>query len=94
MSEKPEALIPTVADHTLEVPKFEGDVTNMQLVSLADETVRVMSPSAVMSREAALIHAAWIVALADRSDNFEQFRRILRTVLLESQAFQRMIERC
>jgi hypothetical protein len=83
MSEKPEALIPTVADHTLEVPKFEGDVTNMQLVavSLADETVRVMSPSAVMSREAALIHAAWIVALADRSDNFEQFRKILRTVL-------------
>jgi hypothetical protein len=84
MSEKPEALIPTVADHTLEVPKFEGDVTNIQLVavSLADETVRVMSPSsAPMSKEAALIHAAWIVALADRSDNFEQFRKILRTVL-------------
>jgi hypothetical protein len=73
-------------DHTLEVPKFEGDIINRQVVAMEhpnsdNERVRVMSPLAVMTREQALVHAAWIVAQADRSENFEEFRAILKAVL-------------
>jgi hypothetical protein len=70
-------------DHTFDVRKFEGDVANVQLVAAEfdTDTIRVMSPSALMTKEAALIHAAWIVALADRSENFQEFRQILKAVL-------------
>jgi hypothetical protein len=81
---KPQALIPTVADHTLKVPKFEGDVTNLQAVALhgASEEIVLLAPSAMpMTKTEALIHAAWLVALADRSENFGEFRRILKAVL-------------
>jgi hypothetical protein len=71
-------------DHTLEVPKFDGDVTNIQAVAIGNgvqEEIRILSPSPVMTKEQALIHAAWIVALADQSENFEEFRRVLKAVL-------------
>lgn len=69
-------------DHTLEVPKFEGDVSNAQLAAMQnDQIVRVQAPLAVMTKEQALIHAAWLVAIVDRSENFEEFRRILKAVL-------------
>jgi len=68
-------------DHTLEVPKFEGDVSNAQLVGIQGEVVRVLAPLPVMNRQQALINAAWIVALADPSENFEEFRAILKAVL-------------
>jgi len=68
-------------DHTLEVPKFEGDVSDHQGVGMVGDGVRVMSPLAVMNPQTALIHAAHIVALADRSENFQEFREILKAVL-------------
>jgi len=73
-------------DHTLEVPKFEGDIANLQLVAMENpksdnERVRVMCPLAVMTREQALVHAAWIVAQVDESENYEEFRSILKAVL-------------
>jgi hypothetical protein len=75
-------LVPNGKDHTLEVPKYEGDITNTQLVGLAqDGDVVVMAPSSSMTRTEALIKAAWIVALVDKSDNFEDFRRVLKAVL-------------
>lgn len=70
-----------MADHTLEVPKFEGDITDHQGVTLDARGVLVMSPLAVMTPKTALIHAAHIVALVDRSENFEEFRAVLRAVL-------------
>lgn len=69
-------------DHTLEVPKYEGDVTDHQgVVITAEDAIQVQSPLAVMTREQALIHAAWIVAQADRSENYTEFREILKRVL-------------
>lgn len=71
-----------MSDHTLEVRKFEGDITNRQVVAVAkDEMVQVMAPSIVMSKTEALVHAAWLVALADQSENYEEFRQILKAVL-------------
>jgi hypothetical protein len=70
-----------VKDHTLEVPTFEGDIANVQEVSADSETIRVLSPSPAMTKEQALIHAAHIVALADKSENFHEFRQILKAVL-------------
>lgn len=71
-------------DHTLEVPKFEGDITNRCAVAMDSQgSVMLMNPGAsiAMSKEQALVHAAWLVAMADRSENFEEFRRILKAVL-------------
>lgn len=71
-----------ITDHTLDVPKFEGDVTNFQEVSIgSDDRIAIRSPLSFMNREQALIHAAWIVVLADESENCEEFRRILRKIL-------------
>ena len=67
---------------TLDVPgKYEGDVENHQMVAKQGDTVRVMSPLPVMTKEQALIHAAWIVAIADQSDDYTEFREILKRVL-------------
>lgn len=77
----------TQPDHTLDVPKAENvDITNYQVVAIEhpnsdNERVRVMSPSAVMSKEQALVHAAWIVAQCDDSEDFTEFRKILKAVL-------------
>jgi hypothetical protein len=71
-------------DHTLEVPKFEGDITNRCAVAMDSQgTVMLMNPGAsiAMSKEQALVHAAWLVAIVDRSENFEEFRAILKAVL-------------
>jgi hypothetical protein len=71
-------------DHTLEVPKFEGDITNRCAVAMDSKgTVMLMNPGAsiAMSKEQALVHAAWLVAIGDRSENFEEFRAILKAVL-------------
>lgn len=75
-----------MSDHTLEVRKFEGNIANLQLVALEHpnsehEQVRVMCPLAVMTREQALIHAAWLVAVVDQSADFAIFRSILKAVL-------------
>jgi hypothetical protein len=38
-------------------------------------------PQIQMTKHQAMVHAAWLIALADRSDNFEEFRGILKAVL-------------
>ena len=71
-----------MTDHTLDVPKFEGDIMNRQAVGAkGDGKILIMSPSPLMSKTEALVHAAWIVAIADQSENFEEFRRVLKAVL-------------
>jgi len=70
-----------MADHTLEVPKFEGDITNAQVAAKNGDDVVIMHPLIQMSRQGALVHAAWLVAIADTSENFEEFRGILKAVL-------------
>lgn len=73
-----------MADHTLGVPKFEGDITNRCAVAVdGTGTVMLMNPGAsiAMSKEQALVHAAWLVAIVDRSENFEEFRAVLKAVL-------------
>jgi hypothetical protein len=71
-------------DHTLEVSKFEGDVTNRCAVAVdGKDTITLLNPGAslAMTKEQALVHAAWLVALADRSENYTEFREILKAVL-------------
>jgi hypothetical protein len=70
-----------MADHTLEVQKFEGDFTNAQGVAKNHDDVVIMHPLIQMSRQGALVHAAWLVAIADTSENFEEFRGVLKAVL-------------
>ena len=74
-------LVPNGKDHTLEVPKYEGNITNAQLVAVKDDNIVVLHPILQMSKSAALVHAAWLVAVADQSENFEEFRRVLKAVL-------------
>ena len=70
-------------DHTFDVNKFEGPVTNEQGVMVNDtgEKIVISSPSMIMTKQEALIHAAWVVAMADDSANYEEFRKVLRAVL-------------
>jgi hypothetical protein len=71
-----------ITDHTLEVTTFEGDVTNTQAVSSRDDGEIVILKARVnMTKTQALVHAAWIVACADTSKNFQEFRQILKAVL-------------
>jgi hypothetical protein len=74
-------LIPNGKDHTLEVPTYEGDVSNEQIVGGIKNSITVAAPLSLMTKQKALIHAAWIVALADQSENFQDFRQILKAVL-------------
>jgi len=60
-------------------------IGNFQLVSLqvlphrpTEQKVFVQAPACYMSREGALIHAAWLVALAEEKDG--QFEEILARV--------------
>ena len=70
-------------DHTFDVNKFDGPVTNEQGVMVNDtgEKIVISSPSMIMTKQQALIHAAWVVAMADDSANYEEFRKVLRAVL-------------
>lgn len=74
-------------DHTFAVPKYEGDVSNVKAVAVQhagteDERICLLAPSSVpMTKTEALVFAAWLVVLADQSENFEEFRRVLRAVL-------------
>jgi hypothetical protein len=80
-------LIPNGKDHTLEVSTFEGNITNFQMVTMVhpnseNEAIVVGKPNTQpMTRLQALVHAAWIVACADQSENFQEFRQILKAVL-------------
>jgi hypothetical protein len=71
----------TDSDHTLEVPKYEGNTLNFCGVGARGDSIVVLKPQTEMPKIAALIHAAQIVAIADQSENFVTFRGILKAVL-------------
>jgi hypothetical protein len=48
------------------------EITNRQLVGRKGDRVVVMLPVQTMTVEEALVHAAWIVALADENDQFPE----------------------
>jgi len=50
----------------------ERDATNHQLVAASKGNIVIAKPKHVMTKQEALVHAAWIVALADDKDEFEQ----------------------
>ncbi len=54
------------------------DTTNSQLVGVNGEGILIMAPRFRMTFEEALRHAAWIVALAERTEG--QFAEILEAV--------------
>lgn len=51
----------------------EIDTTNYQLVSVLRDKIIVMAPKQQMTKEQALTHAAWLVALADDDDEFDEY---------------------
>lgn len=53
------------------------DTGNYQLVGVTGDDVIVMMPKARMTRAQALLHAAWLVAIADEHNDFA---RVLRAV--------------
>jgi hypothetical protein len=57
------------------------DVTNKQIVGVRGDNIVLLAPRVVMGKTEALVHAAWIVSLADQSEEFADFRAILRQVL-------------
>ncbi len=54
------------------------DVPNDQFVGMAGDHVIVMRPKQRMTKREALVHAAWLVALAE--DEPGEFARILEAV--------------
>ncbi len=53
-------------------------MTNYQLVTANQGKILIAKPKQIMTKQEALLHAAWIVALADDKDEFE---KILEDVL-------------
>lgn len=56
------------------------DTFNRQMVGVNRDDLVVMLPSQRMSKREALVHAAWLVALADDSDDNAEFSRVLAAV--------------
>lgn len=55
------------------------DIANRQLVGTNGDTISVMAPRPTMTKEEALVHAAWLIALADPL--YERFPAVLDAVL-------------
>lgn len=58
--------------------KKEIDIGNYQAVGARGDQIVVILPKRTMTKEEALVHAAWLVAMAD--DN-EEFEKILSKVM-------------
>lgn len=54
------------------------DVTNEQLVCVNGIAIAVLNPSMVMTKEQALVHAAWLVVLAEEKEG--EFEKVLEAV--------------
>jgi hypothetical protein len=59
-------------------PTDEIEIGNMQCVSVGGEQILVMAPRSRMSRQEALVHAAWLVALADHDHQFPEILKRVR----------------
>ena len=57
------------------------DVTNEQMVGAQakGDTVTILLPKRTMTRRQALVHAAWLVAVADRDDEFPAYLEAVRS---------------
>lgn len=56
----------------------ETDTTNRQMVAIQGDFILVIMPQLKMTKAEALLHAAWLVALAD--DSGDQFQKVLEAV--------------
>ena len=54
------------------------EVPNIQMVGVQGDSILVMMPKSKMTKQEALVHAAWLVALADSTD--DKFQGILEEV--------------
>jgi len=61
--------------------KTEIDTLNKQMVAVNGGDIIVMNPRHRMSKPDAILHAAWLVALADESEDNADFRRVLEAVM-------------
>ncbi len=52
--------------------KKEYDCTNLQAVGMNGDEIVILMPRARMTKAEALIHAGWLVVLADHDDEFQQ----------------------
>ena len=55
------------------------DPANIQFVGWQGGEIVVMMPRARMTRQQALAHAAWLVALADDDDEFAEYLEAVRS---------------
>lgn len=51
----------------------ELDTANLQAVGVRGNNIAVFLPCALMTKQQALMHAAWLVALADDSGEFDKY---------------------
>lgn len=54
------------------------DTSNKQLVGVRGENIIVMLPAHRMTKQEALVHAAWLVVLAENNDG--EFDKVLTAV--------------
>lgn len=48
------------------------DTGNYQMVGLRGDNIIVMFPKSTMTKQEALVHAAWLVAMADDDNKFDE----------------------
>lgn len=53
---------------------------NAQMVGVSGDRIVVMMPKSSMTKAEALMHAAWLVALADNSEDNAEFKSVLDAV--------------
>ena len=56
------------------------EIANDQMVGVQGDYIVVLFPKQRMTKDEALIHAAWLVALADETSDHSRFREILEAV--------------
>ena len=56
----------------------EIDTSNYQLVGMQGSEIIVMKPKIKMTQDEALLHAAWLVALSEKS--FKDFQKVYEAV--------------
>lgn len=56
---------------------MELDIENRQLVGMNGDDIVILRPQERMTKEEAIAHAAWLVAIADDSDRNDRFNRTL-----------------
>lgn len=58
----------------------DTETFNAQMVGCSGDNIIVLMPKRSMTKAEALMHAAWLVALADNSDDNSEFMSVLAAV--------------